>query len=110
MPFMQAKNIIELRHPTINTGNFDDITIIEGSPEYKLVSTYVIAVITNNSVHYFLHDGIKIRQCLWDRYATYNSKQKVASRLLKWLNTTHQNKYSFFEENDMIIFDAASIR
>jgi len=58
-----------------------------GSVALTRPSKYAILACESNRMHFFLHDGLCIRRCIWDDDVMLDEKYDIASSVLVWLES-----------------------
>ena len=61
--------------------------IYVGSVALTRPSKYAILACESNRMHFFLHDGLCIRRCIWDDDVTLGEKYDIAASVLAWLKS-----------------------
>jgi hypothetical protein len=58
-------------------------------------------------MHFFLHDGERFRNCLWDGFVTYDDKKEIVVNMMKWIvKIDHVNlDYLLHAYEDGVIFN-----
>lgn len=88
--YEQVKHLIRpLYNERVNIVNLCDIQM-ENIHVYSTRNPkHVICAINDHGMHFFTHDTMAFRRCIWDKYLTFSQKKETLIKMLKWL---HEDK------------------
>lgn len=85
--YEQVKHLIKPMFPDIRVNRIElsDIQLANIGVCSTRSPKHAICAMNEKGMHFFLHDAVSIRRCVWDGHLSLCDKKETLTAMLKWL-------------------------